>query len=28
MDYAYMNDQKNQQQISEKIIAAVIQYTK
>ena len=28
MDYAYLNDEKNQQQISEKIIAAVIEYTK
>lgn len=27
-DYRYFNDQKNQQQISERIIAAVIQYTK
>ena len=27
-DYAYLNDQKNQQQISERIIAAVMQYTK
>jgi N-acetylmuramoyl-L-alanine amidase len=28
MDYDYLNDQKNQQQISERIIAAVMQYTK
>ena len=27
-DYAYLNNQKNQQQISERIIAAVMQYTK
>ena len=27
-DYRYLNDQKNQQQISERIIAAVMQYTK
>ncbi len=27
-DYAYLKDQKNQQQISERIVAAVMQYTK
>ena len=28
MDCAYLNDQKNQREISERIIAAVMQYTK